>query len=51
MTMERSSYASLAISNGYLAELGLFGLTELGTGVLSEATFGGAWPGRKRPRC
>jgi|TARA_R100000365_G_C2715628_1_gene49666 RNA-directed DNA polymerase len=34
----RSSYASLAISNGYLAELGLFDLTALETGVLPEVT-------------
>ena len=34
----RCTYASMAISNGYLAELGLFDLTELETGVLPEAT-------------
>lgn len=34
----RSSYASLAICNGFLAELGLFDLTELETGVLPEIT-------------
>jgi group II intron reverse transcriptase/maturase len=32
----RSSYASMAISNGYLAELGLFDIAELETGVLPE---------------
>jgi group II intron reverse transcriptase/maturase len=32
----RSSYASMAISNGYLAELGLFDIAELATGVLPE---------------
>ncbi|WP_145119004.1 hypothetical protein [Rosistilla oblonga] len=34
----RSSYASMAISNGFLAELGLFDLTELETGVLPGLT-------------
>lgn len=34
----RCSHASMAISNGYLAELGLFDITELETGVLPEAT-------------
>lgn len=34
----RSSYASMAISNGYLAELGLFDLASLPTGVLPEVT-------------
>jgi hypothetical protein len=34
----RSSYASMAISNGYLAELGLYDITELETGVLPKAT-------------
>ncbi|MEM8671181.1 MAG: group II intron maturase-specific domain-containing protein [Planctomycetota bacterium] len=34
----RSSYASIAISNGYLAELGLFDLASLPTGVLPEVT-------------
>lgn len=32
----RSSYASMAINNGYLAELGLFDIAELETGVLPE---------------
>lgn len=32
----RSSYASMAISNGYLAELGLFDLSSIATGVLPE---------------
>ena len=32
----RSSYASMAISNGYLAEFGLFDIAELETGVLPE---------------
>lgn len=33
----RNSYVNLAISNGYLAELGLFDLTSIPTGVLPEA--------------
>ena len=32
----RSSYASMAISNGFLAELGLYDLTSVQTGVLPE---------------
>jgi len=32
----RSSYASLAISNGYLAELGLYDLASIETGVLPQ---------------
>lgn len=32
----RSSYASMAISNGYLAELGLYDLATIETGVLPE---------------
>ena len=32
----RSSYASTAIRNGYLAELGLYDIAELETGVLTE---------------
>lgn len=34
----RCSHASLAISNGYLAELGLFDITGLETGVLPKVT-------------
>jgi hypothetical protein len=32
----RSSYASMAINNGYLAELGLYDIAELETRVLPE---------------
>ena len=32
----RSSYASMAIDNGYLAELGLFDLASIETGVLPD---------------
>lgn len=34
----RSSYASMAISNGFLADLGLFDLASIPTGVLPEVT-------------
>lgn len=34
----RSSYASMAINNGYLADLGLFDLASIRTGVLPEVT-------------
>lgn len=34
----RSSYASMAISNGFLAELGLYDLTSIETGVLPEVS-------------
>ncbi|TWT82101.1 hypothetical protein CA13_35610 [Planctomycetes bacterium CA13] len=34
----RSSYASMAISNDCLAELGLFDIAKLETGVLPEVT-------------